>query len=156
VPKPPRQLFVVVALAVIAAVTIFVLLRPATTVASHHVTTTTIACQSPRLNSDYQIDQCLEKGIRSMSRRMTASLQKESVYLRYASPSQDWRVAQRTQATFVVYVRDECLSQANPYRSGTIVPILYGECVLQLYQQRLDNIQRVLASFRHGGESQPL
>jgi hypothetical protein len=85
---------------------------------------------------------------------MNSSLRKESVYFGYASRARDWRVAQRTQATFVAYAREECLSRANPYQPGTIVPILYGECVIQLYQQRLDTIDHVIAAFKNGGESQ--
>jgi uncharacterized protein YecT (DUF1311 family) len=144
----------VVTIVVLTAVVIVVLHRPEKPVASRDVTTTTLTCQSPQLNSDFQIDQCLESEIRSLTSQMNSLLRKESVYLRYASRAQDWRVAQRTQATFVAYAREECLSQANPYQSGTIVPIIFGECVIQLYQQRRDNIEGVLASFRHGGESQ--
>lgn len=151
---PSRQLSVVVASIVIAALTTFILLRPETSVASPLVTTTTVPCQSPRLSSDYQIDKCLESRIRSMTGRMNSSLRKESISLHYATRSQDWRVARRTQATFVTFAREECLSQAHPYQPGTFVPVLYGECVLQLYQQRLDYIDRVITSFRNGGESQ--
>jgi uncharacterized protein YecT (DUF1311 family) len=154
VPRPIRLLAIVVALAVVIAVITLVFGRPAKTEASQVITTTTVPCQSPRLGSDYQIDQCLEKGIRTMTRRMNSSLRRESSYLSYASRAQDWRVAQRTQAAFIAYAREECLSQANPYQPGTIVPILYGECVIQLYQQRLDNIQRAIATFKNGGESQ--
>ena len=153
-PKPTRPLIVVIiAIVVVAALVTVVLHRPAKSVAAGD-TTTTVACQSPRFSNDYQINQCLESHMRSMTRKMTSSLRVESAYLRYASHAQDWRVAQHTQATYVAYAREECLSQANPYQSGTIVPIIYGECIVQLFQQRLDTIDRALASFRHGGESQ--
>lgn len=69
---------------------------------------------------------------------MDTSLREESVYLHYASRSQDWRVARRTQSTFMFYAHEECLAEANPYQPGTIVPILCGECALGLYNQRLD------------------
>ena len=140
---------------VIAGLSVVLLLDPVSTVAAPRATTTTVPCQSPRLSNDSQIDQCLVSGIRSMTRRMNTALRKESAYLHYPSRSQDWRVARRAQATFVAYVREECLAEANPYQPGTIVPILYGECVIGLYQQRLANIDAVITSFRKGGESQP-
>lgn len=154
-PKPSRLVIVVVALVIIIGLTIVIFVRPQNTVASPRVTTTTVPCQSAQLTSDYQIDNCLEASIRTMNTKMNMSLRKESRYLRYGSPAQDWRVVRRTQSTFIAFSRSECLSQANPYQPGTIVPILYGECVLQLYHQRLDDIKRVLEFFRHGGESRP-
>jgi hypothetical protein len=77
----------------------------------------------------------------------------ESVYFHYGSLSQDRRVAQRTQSTFMAYARDECLAQANPYQPGTIVPILFGECVLDFYHQRLHYLRDTIASLKRGGES---
>lgn len=142
------------ALVVIVALSATLLVRPELTVAASHVSTTTEPCQSPRFSSDYLIDQCLELNICVMTSRMESSLRKESAYLRYASRAQDWRVAQRTQSTFVAYAREECFAQANPYQPGTIVPILYGECVLQLYHQRLDYLEHTITSFKNGGESQ--
>lgn len=152
-PRPTRLVPYFVALAVVIAVIALVIVRPGTSVVSQVGSTTTVPCQSPRLNSDYQIDQCLETGIRTMTRRMNSSLRRESSYLRYASRAQDWRVAQRTQATFVKFAQEECISQANPYQPGTIVPILYGECVIQLDQQRFENIERAIATFKNGEES---
>ena len=141
-------------IAVLVVLVTVVLVQPVKNASARGTTTTTLACQSSKLSNDFQIDQCLEAHMRSMTARMTSSLRRESDFLRYSSHQQDWRVAQRTQATFVAYAREECLSQANPYQPGTIVPILYGECIVQLDRQRLGTINRALASFRHGGESQ--
>ncbi len=144
----------VIALVATVTLSVTLLLEPAPTLAAGHVSTTTEPCQSSRFNSDYLIDQCLETNIRTMSARMESALRRESGYLRYVSRSEDWRVAKRTQATFVTFAREECLAQAHPYQPGTIVPILYGECVLQLYHQRLDYLDRTIAWFKNGGESQ--
>ena len=84
---------------------------------------------------------------------MNTLLRKESVYFRYASKPRDWRVAEKTQATFMSYAREECLAQVNPYRTGTISPILYGECVLGFYNQRVTYLRDTIASFENGGES---
>jgi hypothetical protein len=64
------------------------------------------------------------------------------------------RVAERTQSTFVAYAREECLAEANPYQPGTIVPILYGECVFGFYDQRLAYLHHAIATFQSGGEAQ--
>jgi uncharacterized protein YecT (DUF1311 family) len=146
---------IVASLAVIATLGATLLLQPETTVAAGHATTTTQPCSGPRFNTDFRIDQCLESDLRMMRTRMESSLREESVFLGYPSRSQDWRVAQRTQSTFLAYAREECLAQANPYQPGTIVPILFGECELQLFDQRLAYLHRTIASFKRGGESQP-
>jgi len=126
--------------------------RSAATVAADAPHATALPCQSKQLTTDYQIDQCLTSNIHAMTQRMESSLRKESRFLHYASRSQDWRVARRTQATFVTFAREECLAQANPYQPGTIVTILYGECVLKLYDQRLAYIDQTITAFQNGGE----
>jgi hypothetical protein len=85
---------------------------------------------------------------------MNSLLRKESIYFHYASTAQDRRVAQRTQSTFRSYARQECLAEANPYQPGTIVPILYGECLIGLDNQRLVALRHAIASFVKGGEAQ--
>ena len=52
------------------------------------------------------------------------------------------------------YARQECLAQANPYQPGTIVPIIYGECVIEFYNQRLTYLRDAIASFKRGAEAQ--
>jgi uncharacterized protein YecT (DUF1311 family) len=113
-----------------------------------------VPCQSPKLKSDYQIDQCLVTQMKIATSRMNSSLRKESDFFRYATRKQDWRVAHRTQITFMAYAREVCLAETNPYSSGTIEPILYGECALKLFHQRLAEIRRAITSFQDGGESQ--
>lgn len=153
--KPIRVFFSVLGAAlVIGAVLAFVLPIPDTTVTAGVTTTTTVPCSSSSLESDVQIDQCLESTIRSKTAQMETSLRGESVFFHYASKVQDWRVAQRTQSTFMSYARQECLAQANPYQPGTIVPIIYGECVIGFYNQRLTYLRDAIASFKRGGEAQ--
>ena len=118
------------------------------------VTKSTVPCQSPKLKTDYSIDQCLVTQMKIATSRMNATLREESNFFRYATRKQDWRVAHRTQATFMAYARETCLAETNPYSSGTIEPILYGECALQLFHQRLAEIRRAITDFRNGGESQ--
>jgi uncharacterized protein YecT (DUF1311 family) len=118
------------------------------------VTKTTVPCQSPKLKSDYQIDRCLVSQMKIATSQMNASLREESDFFRYATRKQDWRVAHHTQTTFMAYARETCLAETNPYSSGTIEPILYGECALQLFHQRLAEIRRAISDFRNGGESQ--
>jgi hypothetical protein len=147
------QWSVVVALVVVAALIAVLVLRPEKTATTSVSSTTTVPCASAQLTSDYLIDQCLESKIRVVTIQIDSLLRMESVYFRYASHSQDWRVAQRTQSTFMTYAREECLAQANPYQPGTIVPILFGECVLGFYNQRLHYLRDTIASFKKGGES---
>jgi uncharacterized protein YecT (DUF1311 family) len=137
---------------VVALIAVLVL-RPEKTATTSVSSTTTLPCASAQLTSDYLIDQCLESKIRVVSVQMDSLLRKESVYFRYAAKSQDWRVAQRTQSTFMTYAREECLAQVNPYQPGTIVPILYGECVFGFYNQRLRYLRDTIASLKKGGES---
>ena len=139
---------------VIGALLAFVLPLPDSTEATTVITTTTLPCSNPKLASDVQIDQCLESAIKVQTAQMTSLLRDESSYFHYASAAQDWRVAQRTQSTFRSYARQECLAEANPYQSGTIVPIIYGECVIGLDNQRLAFLRRAVASFKKGGEAQ--
>jgi uncharacterized protein YecT (DUF1311 family) len=155
VSKPIRVFFSVLGAAlVIGAVLAFVLPIPDTTVTAGVTTTTTVPCSSSVLESDVQIDQCLKSTIRVKTAQMETSLRDESVFFHYASKVQDWRVAQRTQTTFMSYARQECLTQANPYQPGTIVPIIYGECVIGFYNQRLTDLRDAIASFKRGGEAQ--
>jgi uncharacterized protein YecT (DUF1311 family) len=147
------QWSVAVAVVVIVALVVVLVLRPETMVTKGASTTSTLACASARLTSDYEIDQCLESRIRVVTVQMDSLLRVESVYFLYASVAQDWRVARRTQSTFMAYARKECLAQANPYQPGTIVPILFGECVLGFYNQRVHYLRDTIASMKKGGES---
>jgi len=140
---------------VIGAVLAFVLPLPDSTVPVRvTTTTTTLPCSSAKLSSDSQIDQCLESIIRVQTTQMDSLLRQESVFFHYASKLQDWHVAQRTQATFLSYARQECLAEANPYQQGTIVPILFGECEVGFYGQRLVFLHNAIAIFKRGGEAQ--
>jgi hypothetical protein len=134
------------AVLLIGAILAFVLPLPDTTVTASVVTTTTLPCSSSKLTSEAKIDQCLVAKIRVQTAQMSSLLRDESVFFRYASTAQDWRVAQRTQS--------ECLSEANPYQPGTIVPVLYGECVIGFYNQRVVYLRHAIASFKKGGEAQ--
>jgi hypothetical protein len=142
------------AVLLIGAILAFVLPLPDTTVTASVVTTTTLPCSSSKLTSEAKIDQCLVAKIRVQTAQMSSLLRDESVFFRYASTAQDWRVAQRTQSTFLSYARQECLSEANPYQPGTIVPVLYGECVIGFYNQRVVYLRHAIASFKKGGEAQ--
>jgi len=154
VSKPTRvQWSVLVALVVIVALVAVLVLRPEKTVTRSASTTTTLPCASAQLTSDYEIDQCLGSKIRVMTVQMDSLLRMESVYFHYASHARDWRVARRTQSTFMTYARGECLAQANPYQPGTIVPILFGECVLGFYHQRLHYLRDTIAALKKGEES---
>jgi uncharacterized protein YecT (DUF1311 family) len=140
---------------VIGALLAFVLPIPDTTVTGSVVTTTTtVPCSNSRLASDVQIDRCLESTIRVKTAQMETSLRDESVFFHYANKVEDWHVAQRTQSTFMSYARQECLAQAYPNQPGTIVPIIYGECVIGFYNQRLAYLNDAIASFKRGGEAQ--
>jgi uncharacterized protein YecT (DUF1311 family) len=153
VSQPSRtQRSVAAVLVVIVTLVAVLVFRPASAAAADRPSTT-LPCQSKRLTTDYQIDQCLTAKMHTLTTRMETALRSESPYLHYASRAQDWRVAQRTQNTFVAYAREECLAQANPYQPGTIVPILYGECVLKLFNQRLAYIDETITSFKRGGEA---
>jgi uncharacterized protein YecT (DUF1311 family) len=142
---------VAVAIVVVVALLAVLALQPERTAAS--TGSTTLPCSSAQLTTDYQIDQCLESKIHEATTLMGSLLRSESVYFRYASKSQDWRVALRTQSTFTSYAREECLAQVHPYRTGTIEPILYGECVLGFYDQRVDSLRQTITSFKQGGEA---
>jgi uncharacterized protein YecT (DUF1311 family) len=130
------------------------LMFPSQAALAGSVAKTTVPCQSAKLKTDYQIDQCLVTQMKIATSRMNSSLREESDFFRYATRQQDWRVARRAQTTFMAYAREVCLAETNPYSSGTIEPILYGECALQLFHQRLTEIRQAISSFRNGGESQ--
>jgi uncharacterized protein YecT (DUF1311 family) len=155
------QWTLVAALIVIVALASVLVLQPHTTVTSIPTTTTTTAtsttsvpCQSPKLMSDLAIGNCLDARINVATRQMDSKLREESVYFHYDSRSRDWRVARKTQSTYLAYVRQECVAQAHPYQSGTIVPILYSECELSFFGQRLHDIERALTTFQGGGEAE--
>jgi uncharacterized protein YecT (DUF1311 family) len=155
VSKPIRVLLTALgAVLLICAILAFVLPLPDTTVATTVDTTTTLPCSNSKLASDVQIDQCLESKIRVKTAQMDSLLRDESVYFHYASTVQDWRVARRTQSTFISFARQECLAEANPYQPGTIVPIIYGECVIGMYDQRVVYLHHAIASFKNRGEAQ--
>lgn len=138
----------------IGAVLAFVLPLPDTTVTASIATTTTLPCSSSKLLSDAQIDECLDSSIRVMTTHMDSLLREESSFFRYANKAKDLQVARRTQSTFMSYAHQECLAEANPYQPGTIVPILYGECVIGFYHQRLAVLQHAITTFKRGGEAQ--
>jgi hypothetical protein len=148
-------LFAVVgAVLVIGAVLAFVLPLPNPTLKVSVVTTTTLPCSSAKLASDYQIDQCLESIIRVRTAQMDMLSREESDYFRYTTTIKDLRVARRIQSTFTSYARQECLAEANPYQTGTIVPILFGECEIGFFDQRLVVLRNAIAIFKRGGEAQ--
>jgi uncharacterized protein YecT (DUF1311 family) len=154
VSKPSRvQWTVLVGSMVIVTLVAYVLVCPASSASAGVVTTTTVPCSGPRLTTDYQIDHCLESKIQMKTDQMNSLLRKESVYFHYANRAADLRVAKRTQSTFMSYARQECLAQANPYQPGTIVPFIYGECVLNFYDQRLVVLHNAITSFAKGGEA---
>jgi hypothetical protein len=84
---------------------------------------------------------------------MSSALTIEAKYLGAKSKAQDLRLEETAQRSFLKYAHDECTAQTNPYATGTIAPIVYGECILSLGQQRLALLRKEIAYFKNGGEA---
>lgn len=88
-----------------------------------------------------------------LQRQMTAAVRFEARYLGVSRRS--GFLTQQAQKTFLTYARAECLAEANPYRGGTIYPIIFGECSLSLYRQRLALIVEQTQYLQRGGPAAP-
>ena len=84
---------------------------------------------------------------------MSSAVATESKYLGAKSKVQDLRIEENAQLAFAKYAHDECTAQTNPYSSGTIAPIVFGECIIALDQQRLALLQKETVYFKNGGEA---
>ena len=108
-----------------------------------HRTPTTIstACNdNPNLN-DYQMDMCLTKQIHTLRGAIAAALNRQISLINASAPGQGLPLVTAAQKDFDLYVRSECLAESAPYNGGTIVPIIFGNCEVSLYQQRLTLIR---------------
>lgn len=110
-------------------------------------------CTSAKLKTDLQINECLRHALTKLNEQMSSAVAIESKYLGAKSKTQNLRLATAAQRSFSKYVHDECTAQMNPYATGSIAPIIYGECALSLGQQRLALLRKEIAYFQHGGEA---
>jgi uncharacterized protein YecT (DUF1311 family) len=94
-------------------------------------------CQNSKNLNDYQMNMCLIEKVKIVRAALDSKLRTEAVALSATSPQDGARVVDAAQAAFETYRRRECLAEANPYTGGTIFPIVFGNCELSMYQQRL-------------------
>ncbi len=110
-------------------------------------------CASKNLKTDVQINRCLDRAIARLNAQMSSAVAVESKYLGAHSNAQDLRLEESAQAAFSKYALSECTAQTNPYSTGTIAPIIYGECVIFLGRQRLALLRKEIIYFKNGGEA---
>ncbi|MEO9181419.1 MAG: lysozyme inhibitor LprI family protein [Acidimicrobiales bacterium] len=111
------------------------------------------SCTGKNLETDVQINQCLDRAILRLNTQMSSAVAVESKYLGAHSKGQDLRLEEVAQSAFLKYARNECTAQINPYATGTIAPIFYGECIISLSRQRLALLRNEIAYFKNGGEA---
>lgn len=109
-------------------------------------------CSSTTLTTDVAIYQCLNHRLAKVHHAIDVALRTEAPFLS-SQRATGRRLAARAESAYSSYVRRECDAEANPYQPGTIVPIIYGECALSLFHQRLVLIKATTAQFRRGGEA---
>jgi uncharacterized protein YecT (DUF1311 family) len=110
-------------------------------------------CTGANLKTDVQINRCLSNAILNLDRQMSNAVAIESKYLGATSKVQDRRLEEIAQLAFSKYAHSECSAQSNPYSSGSIAPIVYGECIISLDRQRLALLRKEIVYFKNGGES---
>ena len=93
--------------------------------------------------TDTRINQCLVARIHAVRTALTSALEREGVTL--GTGSRPTSMVARAESDFERYVRTQCLAQANPYRGGSIVPIIFGRCEVALLSQRLMYVRHVSA-----------
>jgi uncharacterized protein YecT (DUF1311 family) len=150
VPKPSSRLRAVIAL---FATLTFAVTSVSVSGASTTRTSTAQPCTGANLKTDVQINRCLSKAILNLDRQMSSAVAIESKYLGAKSKVQDRRIEENAQLAFSKYAHSECSAQTNPYSSGSIAPIVYGECIISLDRQRLALLRKEIAYFKNGGEA---
>ena len=149
--RPSREFLGFLAvLVIVAGLFVTLALLPA---AHTRTTSSLVDSCSTATSTDVQINLCLDQKLRAMQGQMTSALRRESTYLSFNSPSQGLAVARRVQSAFTAYVHQECLAESNPYQPGTIVPIIYGDCALAVFRQRLALLDAQINYFKAGGEA---
>lgn len=149
--RPPREFLGFLAvLAVVVGLFVTLALLPA---APTRATSSLVDSCSTSTSTDVQMYQCLDRRMRALQGQMASALRRESAFLSLNAPSQGLAVARKAQSAFTTYVHQECLAEANPYQPGTIVPIIYGNCALGLYRQRLALFDAQIKYFNAGGEA---
>lgn len=141
------------AVAALLVTLMFVLTSMSTSGASTASSSTAQACAGQNLKTDVQINRCLERVILRLNTQMTSAVAVESKYLGAQSKAQDLRLEEGAQLAYSKYVHKECTAQTNPYSTGTIAPIIYGECVIFLGRQRLALLRKEIIYFKNGGEA---
>jgi uncharacterized protein YecT (DUF1311 family) len=116
-------------------------------------TSTAQSCTGTNLKTDLQINRCLTKAILNLDHQMSSAVAIESTYLGASSKVRDLRLEEIAQSAFSKYARSECNAQTNPYSSGTIAPIVYGECIISLDRQRLALLRKEIFYFKNDGEA---
>lgn len=110
-------------------------------------------CASKNLKIDVQINRCLDRAIVRLNAQMSSAVAAESKYLGAQSKAQNLRLEEVAQSAYLKYAHNECTAQTNPYSTGSIAPIIYGECIISLGRQRLALLRKEIFYFKNGGEA---
>lgn len=148
-----RSLWVLTATTAITTLVIAILVLaggPSTTPPTRASTSTspqkaTSCLTDPNLN-DYQMNQCLVEQIGRVRSELTVALRRETVGLSAVSNDSSILMA-GAEADFERFASNECLAEASPYTGGTIYPIIFGNCKLSLYGQRLRWVNQAILNF---------
>jgi uncharacterized protein YecT (DUF1311 family) len=92
--------------------------------------------------SQIQLDQCAQSELKQVQTQLTTLLTEDSAQF-------GKRTVNKVQGRWRQFRDAECDLEAKPYRHGTIVPLIIGECEIQLTVQRTQSLSAYLRSRPH-------
>lgn len=90
------------------------------------------------------MDECVGNEVAELDTQLSQELSKEGADYGAAAVG-------AVQAEWTKFRDSQCTLEANFYKGGTIQPMIYGECVIALTEQRLQEVRNALAEQPHGG-----
>ena len=117
----------------------------ATTAATTPTTTTSLpsisydqSCETTAMTQS-AMDACASSELSDLQNQLSAALQTESTLF----PSSSVNSVQSDWSTFV---NTECTMEANSYQGGSIYPMIFGDCEVQLTVTRIEEVRKLISS----------
>ena len=101
------------------------------------------SCVKPVM-SQVAMDECAASQARQLQAELGNAVRVESKVL-------GSRAVFPAEATWQSFLGDECTAEEKPFRGGSIVPLIYGECEIRLLMGRISDIRTVVTDVPHAG-----
>ena len=86
------------------------------------------------------MDECAQSELRQVQSQLTTLLNKEATMF-------GRKAVNKVESQWRQFRNSECALEAAPNKGGTIVPLVIGECEVQLTVQRIQAVSAFLDSF---------